>query len=78
MKFRVCKEIILLSSKCPHNFQCLNSENPKLCKGYKYVKRNMVFIHNSKGNDCPYLLTFGELHVCKCPTRCEIFNEYKL
>ena len=68
---------ILKTKECHKNFECLMCENQSCLKMKvdRYLSGNVLFI-NCTDKLCYYNMSFGNVVICNCPTRKEIFNKY--
>ncbi|MHC4585875.1 MAG: hypothetical protein ACYS3N_15205 [Planctomycetota bacterium] len=76
---QVAQEVCLETTQCPSNFACINNGQCPKCavQQYAYLKTGVgCIVKPEPDTECPYLMKFVDLWVCKCPTRLEIFNKY--
>ena len=78
MALVVSEEAIRATTKCPHDFQCLDSEGYPLCPGKHLIPGGGLFIEEGTPLVHDYKLPFGHGYICKCPTRIEVFACYKV
>jgi hypothetical protein len=66
------EEIRKQATNCPRNFACFDGE--PLCQ----VDHGTLFfvVPPAKIPYCPYIMAFGDGHVCHCPVRREIFRRH--
>ena len=78
VKHNISSEARNKTTKCAHNFSCLEDglcANHPVCKPVSENNCPVLFIEaNSLGN-CPYRTTFGYDQVCLCPIHKEIVNK---
>ncbi len=76
MSIYVPKEILTLTTKCQHEFSCLESGKcgeREMCE-VSYANGPYVLFLKSKINEeCPYRASIGFSKVCSCPTH---YNSY--
>jgi len=75
MKLNINSEILGQTTKCPHEFECLVSEKYPACEVEK-IPANIHFV-KKKILSCPYKVSFGYGQLCICPTRIEVYRQYK-
>jgi hypothetical protein len=79
MAVHVDKATLKKTTRCRRDFECLESG---VCSGceIKPVGRDDKFLVKPKGDSesCPYLTELGfASHICRCPTRVEIYRRYR-
>jgi hypothetical protein len=74
MKLKVDSEILGQTTKCPHEFECLVSEEYPECE-IEQGPTNIYFV-KEKVWYCPYKISFGYGQLCSCPVRIEIYRQY--
>jgi hypothetical protein len=69
MNLKMPQEVIEQASKCPYNFECLQSGNGNypICKVDYADGKNILFLKEKKQASCPYRITYGLKQVCSCP-----------
>ncbi len=72
----ISKEVFCQINRCEENFQCICSDNPKICAGKFYVGEFTCFINEKSKKTCcsNNQVSFGHGYVCLCPIRCELFR----
>lgn len=71
MNSAVPKEILEMTTKCPHGFSCLDSGkcgNHPLCEISSASGKNLLCLVSKNSPGCPYQFPFGYGHFCTCPT----------
>ena len=71
------KKIISATRNCLRNFSCLNSDIPVYCKVVNCINKKVHFVKYVDESLCNYKISFGNSIICTCPTRKEIFNQYR-
>ena len=74
MKLNIDSEILGQTTKCPHEFECLVSEEYPECE-IEQGPANIYFV-KEKVLYCPYKISFGYGQLCTCPARIEIYRQY--
>jgi hypothetical protein len=66
------------TTKCVNDFECLKDENYtcRVVKVESCINKEVLFI-DCKRFTCPYKVTWGNGVICSCPTRIEMYNQYK-
>ena len=79
----ISKDILEKTTWCTKGFSCLTS-NPEdttngylICKIEQSISEGVKFVE-CKEPPCSYALSFGDSYTCKCPTRNEIYNKYRI
>ncbi len=62
---------------CEKEFACLSGNEVSLCKVLHSVDDKMIFIKPGTQH-CNYMDDFGYSNYCKCPTRIEIYRQYRV
>jgi hypothetical protein len=77
MDLQISDKVLKQTINCAHNFRCLHAETANICPVDINIKGDPLFIRPLKKDPCPYLIVFGySYHICKCPTRKELFKRY--
>jgi hypothetical protein len=71
------KRIVAGTFNCLNNFDCLNNDKHVYCKVESCINHKIHFIENIDKSLCNYKMSFGDSFICTCPTRKEIFNQYR-
>jgi hypothetical protein len=80
MNYAVSDQIQKETTKCEHGFSCIKSGqcgDKPMCEVEYSEGVNFLFLKSKTPVDCPYNTSFGRFRVCKCPTRCAIYNKYR-
>jgi len=78
MKFiEIDEKTLKETTKCDRDFICL-SDIRQICLINNCVAGTVHFIKCEHDVNCNYQIPFGNLFVCSCPTRKEIYNKYNL
>ena len=74
----ISEDIIKLTTKCMHDFSCLNSGKDCLCSVEEFPGNSILFVKGDSANkrSCGYCMHIGESFVCNCPIRNEIYRRY--
>lgn len=73
--FEVPAEILRQTTKCSHNFSCLQSGqcgDNSMCEVETAHADDVLCVSNADWPKCPYHLEFGGAKFCVCPVRCAI------
>ena len=78
MSRTVSPEIKKATTKCKHDFSCLESgqcgDRP-LCDSHSDGS-GVLFLKTKEHLACPYRTSFGERRLCACPTHAAIVGKY--
>jgi hypothetical protein len=83
MPYTVSEDVLQATTKCTHEYSCLETGkcgNLIMCKVDKRFDKNMLYIKSAKdkeGVSCPYKLTYGsnQGHICTCPTHYSVYYQ---
>ena len=65
------------TTQCRHDFKCLTDGGCPGCGFQDFISNDCILVQMKPENKtCPYTVAFGDVYVCKCPTRCEIYLKY--
>lgn len=62
-------EEIICHLKCSKDFKCYKSGFDALCKAKDIGVESYLVCLDEQPEDCPFSLSFGYGHLCKCPLR---------
>ena len=74
----ISNEILNETTKCEHDFVCLNGDSAPLC-AVRSVSPNKNALHTfcPANSSCPYCKTLGPAEgICMCPVRNELYKRY--
>jgi hypothetical protein len=75
----VSEVVLKETTQCQTGFQCLSSVGKDLCPVEKPKRGSILLIKKKVYTSCPYMISFGiSSHICKCPTRKDIFSRYNI
>ena len=69
------KEILDRTTNCQQKLACFNEEN-SICKVIRCIDNRVLFVDCPECSVCKYKVPFGNLIICNCPTRKEIYYKY--
>ena len=72
------ERVLRETTKCANNFRCLSGDKSCFCEGIYSIGSDMIKIPLNPDRLCAYRLSYGYSYFCLCPTRCEIYNRYKI
>jgi len=75
VKFKISEEIRHEASQCWRGFRCLLTGENGMCPVHDCVG-DVLFVEKTGQDYCPYDVTFGYSHICTCPVRQEIYDQY--
>ncbi len=75
MAMRVSEEARQKTDQCPRGFACLSNGKDPRCPVRSSV-RGVLFVEKPTLVHCPYAMSFGYSHICCCPIRWEIYDQY--
>jgi len=70
-------EIVEKTTSCNKCYDCLSNPEQILCKVESIVGDDIIFVKCTNNEFCSYKMAFGNLHICNCPMRNEIYKKYK-
>ena len=78
VKLDIGIDVVRQAAKCHINNACLSDPDYKLCK-IDYVMTDEVFFLKCLNDQaCAFRTTFGDVTVCTCKVRKEIFRKYEV
>ena len=77
MKYNINEDIINSTIECNSNFSCLSEDTKCFCEIADRFGEVIFVNHDDSKIICKYRMPFGYSSVCHCPTRKEIYNQYK-
>ena len=79
MKYTVPDEVLKATTKCEHDFTCLESgqcgQKP-MCEVGERDGKNVLFLKTKEAALCAYRIDFAGGQVCTCPTHYAIEMRY--
>ena len=81
MKITVPESVLKETTKCEHNFSCLDSGQCDHCQNCEVdyaAGKNILFLHLKEQCSCSYCVSFGSRHICRCPVNYYLFQNKKL
>jgi hypothetical protein len=78
MKVTIDSEIVGRAEKCKKEQQCLENGKRQVCPPEYQIPKNGLFIKRLSMDSCPYMIAFGNSHVCNCPVREELYSRYSI
>jgi hypothetical protein len=80
----VPNEVLQDTNECPNNFSCLNIASDEAaplcnCTVESFLGKNLMFVSPRDTNafPCPYLMYYGNEHICQCPTHYHLAGQRK-
>ena len=70
-------EAIIGRLKCPKDFKCYKSGFEALCKAKDVGLKLYLECLEQNSFECPFSVSFGRSHYCKCPLRVYLAKELK-
>lgn len=79
VNIRIDNFVLGKTTKCERNFSCLSEDTPTpLCEVIAHNSLSKVVKVNPKpGRSCSYHFDLNTFHYCLCPTRVELYKQYK-
>ena len=77
MDYQISDEVREKTNQCPHEFGCLTGEKT-VCSASQPIAGDGIFIRRPQDVFCPYLMHFGNSHICNCPARRELYERYQI
>ena len=66
------------TKQCNAKYKCLNDDSFPICPVEDKINEGVYFIKMlNPRNSCNYCVAFGGSHLCICPTRGELYEQYK-
>lgn len=78
MELQISDQSRRAATECTKGFSCLTGERKDLCVVENCINGQVYFIKCLQDGGCAYRIPFGMNHLCLCPVRKELFNEYKI
>jgi len=79
MVYQIGVETRNKTTRCNNNFRCLHDDSFRICPVESKIKEDIYFIKAvNPMRGCNYCLAFGDSHICRCPTRSELYERYKI
>ncbi len=79
MPYQIDKKVIEKTTKCEGDFICLKTG---ICPKNKCKPTGAfdghLFVETKATIPCGYHIPFGGAHICKCPTRNELYKRHKI
>jgi hypothetical protein len=76
MEVKIDSETVGRATQCNKKYQCLEDEKRHVCPPDYQIPEDGLFIRRLSMDDCPYVIPFGNSHVCDCPVRVELYSRY--
>lgn len=76
MNIKIDEEIIQKAIYCKSDFSCLSGEKRCLCAVKELFGYAMLVIKPKSVIDCRYQVSIGDIILCICPARYELYNRY--
>ena len=57
---------------CPKDFTCYKSGFSNLCEAEDIESESFLECLEKSPEECPFLLSFANVHFCDCPLRCYV------
>jgi len=70
-------EEIVDGMQCPKDFQCVESGFERMCKAKDFGLESYLECLDGNPQGCPFSLSFGEGHFCRCPLRVYLSKNLK-
>ena len=80
MKIPVKDSVLQETTKCQHNFSCLESGqcgDRKMCEVDYVDGPNLLILVSREDATCPYRTKIADRQICMCPVRCYIYCNEK-
>jgi hypothetical protein len=79
VKITVPDEVLKETAKCPIQFSCLINgagEEDHRCRAQEILGEDLLFVApaDTAAFSCPYLVHYGDAHICRCPIRYHLYN----
>ena len=77
---KIADFVLRKTTKCEHNFSCLGEDKATpFCEVIAYNSSSKVVKVKPKSDrSCPYTLALSTFRCCLCPTRVELYKQYKM
>ncbi|MBF0342641.1 MAG: hypothetical protein HQL06_00270 [Nitrospirae bacterium] len=77
-KLNIKDEIVNEAADCKKDLRCLKNRGEGLCKVDTFLNNKILFVRCLNSSYCSFRLPFGDIFVCECLVRKEIYNLYKI
>ncbi len=78
MRLQVNENVIEDTTRCKKQFACLSGGGACLCEVKYCLNRKSCFVNCESKLLCNYKVRYGNSSLCSCPTRKEIYNQYRI
>ena len=65
------------TTECNKDFSCLTPKGNGQCKVDYRISKDVYFV-NCMDTSCGYVISYGDSHLCNCPTRKELYDRYNI
>ena len=77
MKYVIPEEVIKRACQCLRGHACLHDPDYQLCGKTIYRDTRMIRLVCPGASECPFAKQIGNVAVCTCPIRQEIYRNYE-
>lgn len=78
MFYQISEGTINKTTRCNHNFKCLNDDSFQICPVENPIQEFYFIRKLTPLYKCTYCLSVDNSYICRCPTRKELFERYKV
>ncbi len=78
MEIKIEKDVLDKTTKCNCDFSCLSGDNTCRCEVIEMTGISSIKVNPNPNLPCSYHLPFHKSHFCVCPTRRELYKQYKI
>jgi hypothetical protein len=79
MNITIPKDVVEKTTKCHKDCLCMSNGNNTICPVIHNIAGKVLFVRpKTRDSACTYKMSFGNSFVCNCPTRREIYIQYKI
>ncbi len=63
---------------CEKDFACLINPSDTCCEVFRAINGLAYYVMPANDDICPYAVPTGNIALCNCPVRREIYNRYNM
>ena len=75
--FKIDKAVLHKTTGCLYDFTCLSGDKTCLCDVVASNEEDIVELKSKPSISCKYCIALETSTYCHCPTRVEIYKQYK-
>jgi hypothetical protein len=75
--YKADKAVLHITTHCLNDFSCLSGDKTTMCDVRASIAEDIVEIKTKPKIECKYCISLESACYCHCPTRVEIYKQYK-